>query len=322
MKSAAAYDIVDSISDAFKVINIDNFYEKLVGFGGDGASVNHGKKQSVKAILREENPWLTFGWCVAHRLELALKDCLNGTAFDDIDEIILRLHYLYKKSPKKLRQLKELVTIYEEAEEFESSSYRPKKASGTRWIAHKVASLEVILDKYGIYLQHMENLAEDKSYPREERAKFKGWIRKWTEARIPLLIALFLEILAPAKLLSKSFQSEEIDVVASIDLIKKVKSQLSRLENRTFENLPTVRRLVEKIKEDDGDFIFQDIKLKGYVKALETIKKVKENIIPEISKALKTRLEESDDDNSMIIAKILNTDGWISFKDNPELLDK
>ena len=166
--------------------------------------------------------------------------------------------------------MKKLVAIYEEAEKFESSSYRPKKASGyglffylpcsrpifiveteiydnihfcfsgTRWIAHKVATLEVILDKYGIYLQHLENLAEDKSYSSDERAKFKGWIRKWTEARIPLLIALFLEILTPAKLLSKSYQSEEIDVVASIDLIKKVKSQLSHLENRTFENLPTV----------------------------------------------------------------------------------
>ena len=115
LKSAAAYDIVDSISDAFKFVNIDNFYEKLVGFGADGASVNRGNKQNVKAILREEIPWLTFGWWVAHHLELALKYCLKGTAFDDIDEIILRLHYLYKNSPKKLRQLKELVTIYEQA---------------------------------------------------------------------------------------------------------------------------------------------------------------------------------------------------------------
>ena len=95
LKSAAAYGILfDSISDTFKVVNIDNFYEK--------------------AILKEENPWFTFGWCVAHRLELALKDSLKGTAFDDI---ILRLHYLYKKLAKKIRQLKELVVIYEEAEE-------------------------------------------------------------------------------------------------------------------------------------------------------------------------------------------------------------
>ena len=82
-----------------------------------------------KAQLQRENKWLTFGWCVAHRLELALKDSLSGTPFDEIDELILRLYYLYKKSPKKLRQLKELCNLYDETE-FSGTGYRPKKASG------------------------------------------------------------------------------------------------------------------------------------------------------------------------------------------------
>ena len=47
-----------------------------------------------------------------------------------MDNVIPRLHYLYKKSPKKLRQLQELVKIYEEEEEFEYAGFRPKKASG------------------------------------------------------------------------------------------------------------------------------------------------------------------------------------------------
>ena len=38
---------------------------------------------------------------VAHRLKLALKDAFKGTAFNDIEELLLRLYYLYKKSPKK-----------------------------------------------------------------------------------------------------------------------------------------------------------------------------------------------------------------------------
>ena len=39
-------------------------------------------------------------WCLAHRLELAIKDALHGTAFDLVDEMLLRLYYLYEKSPK------------------------------------------------------------------------------------------------------------------------------------------------------------------------------------------------------------------------------
>ena len=130
LQTAGATGIVESIKESFKVVSIDDLFHKLVGFGADGANVNKGNKEGVKAILRRENPWLNFGWCVAHRFELSLKDSLQGTVFDEIDEVILRMHYLYKKAPKKLRQLKLLVDIYDEDNEFETGSCRPKKASG------------------------------------------------------------------------------------------------------------------------------------------------------------------------------------------------
>ena len=129
LKTADANGIVEAIKTSFEDVNID-YLQKLVGFGADGASVNSGTKNGVKTKLQTENEWLTFGWCVAHRLELALKDALNGTAFDEIDEMLLRLYYVYKKSPKKLRQLKQLCEIYEDSQ-FSESGYRPKKASGT-----------------------------------------------------------------------------------------------------------------------------------------------------------------------------------------------
>ena len=127
-ETADANGIVKAIKTSFEQVNID-YLEKLVGFGSDGASVNRGEKDGIKAQLQRENKWLTFGWCVAHRLELALKDSLSGAPFAEIDELILRLYYLYKKSPKKLRQLKELCNLYDETE-FSGKGYRPKKASG------------------------------------------------------------------------------------------------------------------------------------------------------------------------------------------------
>ena len=147
-KSADASGVVECISDAFTSIGIEHVCKKLVGFGADGASVNRGDKEGVKAILKRENPWLNFGWCVAHRLELALKDALKGTSFDEVDNVILRLHYLYKKSPKKLRQLKELVEIYEE-EEFEYAGYRPKKASGVQRCFVLLSELKITTDHHG-----------------------------------------------------------------------------------------------------------------------------------------------------------------------------
>ena len=73
---------------------------------------------------------VTFGWCVAHHLELALKDSLGKTAFLKVDELILHMYYLYKKSHKKLQQLRELVNVCEKMYQFKTGGVRPKKPSG------------------------------------------------------------------------------------------------------------------------------------------------------------------------------------------------
>ena len=50
-------------------------------------------------------------WCLAHRIELAIKDALNGTAFELIDEMLLRLYYLYEKVQRSSGSLKKLSAI-------------------------------------------------------------------------------------------------------------------------------------------------------------------------------------------------------------------
>ena len=71
----------------------------------------------------------------------------------------------------------------------------------------------MIIDKYGMYMQHL-----DQSYSSLEQAKFKGWHTKWMHVRIPLLVCLSIEVLSPAKLLSKTFQSEDVDAIATASL--------------------------------------------------------------------------------------------------------
>ena len=128
--TADAPGIICAIDFSFESISFENWHSKLVGYGSDGASVNCGKKRDVKTILQNDCEWLTFGWCVAHFLELALKDSLGKTAFLEVDELILCMYYLYKKSPKKLQQLKELVNVCQETYEFKAGGVCRKKASG------------------------------------------------------------------------------------------------------------------------------------------------------------------------------------------------
>ena len=108
-------------------------------------------------------------------------------------------------------------------------------------------------------MQHLGSLIEDRSYSSLDRAKFKGWHTKWTKAIIPLLACLSIELLAPAKILSKTFQLEQVDVVVTVGAIEQAKGQLARIERKGFTDLPTVKHFLDNIS---ADCAYQDVKLK------------------------------------------------------------
>ena len=41
----------------------------------------------LKGYIQKAAPWMEMIWCLAHRLELALKDALKNTTFKSIDEL-------------------------------------------------------------------------------------------------------------------------------------------------------------------------------------------------------------------------------------------
>ena len=61
----------------------------------------------VKGLIQS---WVVTVWYFAHRLELAIKDALKSTYFSDVDDFLLRVYYLYSKSPKKCKELEDVVS--------------------------------------------------------------------------------------------------------------------------------------------------------------------------------------------------------------------
>ena len=127
---------MDGIENAFKRIGIKDFGKKIIAYGADGASTNRGQLNGVIALMREKYPWVYFIWCLAHRLELSLKDAIGETCFKSVDEMILRLYYLYVKSPKKMRKLKELYASYKDLFSC-TEGVKPKKASGLKGVQNR-----------------------------------------------------------------------------------------------------------------------------------------------------------------------------------------
>ena len=87
-------------------VGFPEFENGTVALGAYVASVNFGDKAGVRALMKELMPWISFVWCMAHRLELAIKEALKDNVFKDVDDMLLKIFYLYQKSPKKLRELK------------------------------------------------------------------------------------------------------------------------------------------------------------------------------------------------------------------------
>ena len=78
------------------------------GGTGWGASVNIVEQNGMKGRLQKN--FLGFWtWCFAHRIELACKNALSSTLFREISDMLAKLISIYSKSPKKSRELSEIV---------------------------------------------------------------------------------------------------------------------------------------------------------------------------------------------------------------------
>ena len=175
-----AKSLYDCLVAAMEYVEIFDWKDKLVGFGCDGANVNI-VAGGLRGYLTEEVPWIVVFWCLAHRLELALKDSLKDTLFSAIDEMLLCVYYLYHNSPRKCREFVEVVQELRMClEELDSESYlggnRPLRACGTQFVCNKVTALNRIIQCFGAYLAHLTTLVEDPNTKSAEKAKFKGYL--------------------------------------------------------------------------------------------------------------------------------------------------
>ena len=113
----------------------------LIGGGTDEASVNI-SENGMMGKMKKELPWINWAWCYAHRLKLASKDALSSNLFRDLTEMLLRLYYLYSKSPKKCREIDDIVEDLKGVFEYPKGGNLPIRSQASRWINHKRKALQ------------------------------------------------------------------------------------------------------------------------------------------------------------------------------------
>jgi len=96
-------------------------------------------------------------------------------------------------------------------------------------VEHKLKAMGILLDQYGIFMKHIESLAHTDSQALK-RAELTGEAKKWQNAKFPIHLAIYLDVLTPLKVLSLGFQKESHDPVITLRRISEFNWSMSKLQ--------------------------------------------------------------------------------------------
>ena len=85
---------------AFEEAGIDDWKDRLVGFGSDGAAVNVGCRNGVAAQLLRDIPYLISIHCVVHRLEMGVTKAIKENT--NMVQLQNTLKNLYDQEPQTI----------------------------------------------------------------------------------------------------------------------------------------------------------------------------------------------------------------------------
>ena len=116
-----------------------------------------------------------------------------------------------------------------------------------------------------VELWHLESPANTDSQALKQ-AEIEGEAKKWKNAKFPLHLAIYIDVLTPLKKLSLGFQKEKHDPVLAARCIKEFDWTMSKLQlsvdsSLSGDNGDRLIHLVKLFKEISEDHKYQDIKL-------------------------------------------------------------
>ncbi len=155
LKKADAAHITDAICSQMSAVSggEEEWKEKLVACGTDGAAVMTGSKTGVVSRLREERTYILGVHCMAHRLELAFKDVMKTNShYRKVEDLLPGLFTLYHRSPLNRAKLKDSFSV------LGIKPLMPTRVGGTRWVSHLLRALDHFLRGFKGIVQHLEQV--------------------------------------------------------------------------------------------------------------------------------------------------------------------
>ena len=199
---------------------------------------------------------------------------------------------------------------------------RPLQASGTTFVAHKVAALSRIVDRFGAYMSHVQTLIEDPSTKGADKARLTGYVRRWRSGKMLVACAFFHDLLKPAGALCKALQNDEICVISAVEAIIDAVKSIRSLETTAQEELSTVKKLINRMNHAEEEPSYQEVEVVDLEDGLEYFRMHQREYTNKILTCIKSRITTHHSDTQLLTSAltVLATYGW-EKSDQPDFGD-
>ena len=249
---ATAAAIFQKLMDFLTVIGISEeiLLRQLIGFCSDGASCMIGQFQGVAKLFRDKIPHIKSFHCMAHRLELAVKDA--------VDSVNLILHFrpfidavykMYSLSPKNQRELETI------ANKLSVELLKIRKVFDIRWVFSSYLAMKAVWQDYPALYDHFLQISQDRSRNVKERSKCEGLCKKIQSWFFVAEVAMLKDALYQLMQLSLYFQSNSVGVTSAQLHINALLQKLLGLKDSNGSNLE------EFIKDFEADGKFKGVEI-------------------------------------------------------------
>ncbi|XP_060554316.1 zinc finger protein 862-like [Ruditapes philippinarum] len=251
---ASAENIVNGLQNVVQTnlsYDWNKFLLKTVAISCDGASVMVGCKGGVGAILRRQQPDMITIHCMAHRLELSLKDAAKSVKLYEktISVLAMGLYYFYHNSSLNRAMLKRSECALKTDDD--KGLLLPSRVGGTRWIGHTALALQNITVSYKYIISHLGQLTEpSERVSTDSRAKAYAFLKLLQTKSIVYFIYFLIDVLSVLKRLSLGVQNNQCLISQQHSTIE---SMLEVLRGYKTSDGPSLRKIINSKLELKGD---------------------------------------------------------------------
>ena len=291
--------IISTTGEAIKQAGVNDWKQALVHISTNGASVYTGRHNSLVAKLTQEIPWMTGIHCVADILEVVALDAIKTeNILREIKKMLKGIYKHYKYSPKALREVREIASVFEE------DFILPVNILGTRWLPHMQRALTALLRNYQVTIAHFNDTAADRRGSANMQGRATNIARNlensFTVGFIHLMLD-FIEVLSKTSLL---FVRNDVTLAAAKDGF-----EVTRLELKAMVAQPACK-FSEFLNTIGHDQSYQGIELRSRPNDLERLAEKQQHLAASTTGYIDERFKSLVDNPVLSAANIFDLKTW------------